>query len=196
MSHRHRTSSHGPDEHNGRRDPMYRPRRPGSGFGGARERDVLDDADQARAPDDVRGRYDRTGQEGYAHGLERFEEDPSHSGLDAPRWDLDNGGVEFGRDARAEAPARRGPYAGRGPRGYQRPDERIREDVRDRLTEASDLDASEIEVSVEGGVVTVSGTVDSRVAKRRVEDIAESVRGVKDVQNQLKIQERVSDTPH
>ena len=175
MSHRHQFN-----QNQQRPDPMYRPRRVSAGFGGARRRDVLDDADQARAPGHVAGQYDRTGQEGYARGLEHFEADHPPT----PRWDLDNGGVEFGR----EAP--RGPYAGRGPRGYQRPDERIREDVCDRLTEASDIDASEIDVRVDAGVVILTGTVDSRAAKRRVEDSAGTVRGVKDVQNQLRVQDR------
>lgn len=46
--------------------------------------------------------------------------------------------------------AQRGPHAGRGPKGYQRSDERIREDVCDRLTEHPAIDASEIEVEVKG----------------------------------------------
>src|SRR5438477_9517847 len=99
MSHRHRISGQGRDEHQGRPDPMYRPRRPSAVFGGARQRDVQDYRDQERAPDEVQGRYDRTGQEGYAHGLERFEQVPRRSTPDAPRWELDNGGVEFGRYA-------------------------------------------------------------------------------------------------
>src|SRR5574341_1254368 len=49
------------------------------------------------------------------------------------------------------------------------------------------IDASDIEVSVSNAVVTLSGRVDSREDKRRTEEIAESVRGVKDVTNQLRI---------
>ncbi len=36
-------------------------------------------------------------------------------------------------------------------------------------------------------VVTLSGTVHDRMEKRRAEDIADSVLGVKDVQNQIRI---------
>src|SRR5262245_32238876 len=39
-----------------------------------------------------------------------------------------------------------GPHAGRGPRGYRRSDDRIREDVCDRLCEHGFVDASDIEV--------------------------------------------------
>ena len=44
----------------------------------------------------------------------------------------------------------RAAYAGRGPKGYRRSDERIREEISDRLTEHDELDASEIEVCRQG----------------------------------------------
>lgn len=80
-----------------------------------------------------------------------------------------------------------GQFAGRGPKGYQRSDERIREDVSDRLMEHPELDASGLEVHVKDGVVTLKGDVDSRWAKRQAEDIAEDVGGVRDVMNQLSV---------
>ncbi len=78
-------------------------------------------------------------------------------------------------------------YRGRGPKNYQRSDERIREDVCERLTMDHDIDASELEVDVQGGVVTLNGSVNERHAKRLAEDIADSVRGVKDVQNNIRV---------
>ena len=78
-------------------------------------------------------------------------------------------------------------YRGRGPKNYQRADERIREDVCERLTMDHDVDATDIEVTVRDGVVTLDGTVNERHAKRIAEDICESVRGVKDVQNNLRV---------
>ncbi|HEX7347280.1 MAG TPA: BON domain-containing protein [Candidatus Limnocylindrales bacterium] len=78
-----------------------------------------------------------------------------------------------------------GQFAGRGPKGYQRSDERIREDVSDRLMEHPELDASGIEVHVKDAVVTLKGEVDSRWAKRLAEDIAEEVGGIRDVMNHL-----------
>jgi hypothetical protein len=87
-----------------------------------------------------------------------------------------------------------GRYSGRGPKGWQRSDDRIREDVNERLTDHPDVDASEIEVQVNNGEVTLSGTVEERRAKRLAEDIAESVSGVREVHNQLRVQQRDSTT--
>jgi osmotically-inducible protein OsmY len=80
-----------------------------------------------------------------------------------------------------------GRYRGRGPRNYRRSDERVRDDINDRLTEHDWLDASDIEVLVVAGEVTLTGTVESRYAKRLAEDIAESVSGVTNVQNNLRV---------
>src|SRR5262245_19529183 len=68
-----------------------------------------------------------------------------------------------------------GPHVGRGPRGYQRPDDRIRDEVCERLTRHPRIDPSDVEVIVASGEVTFRGTVDSRVAKRLLEDVADSV---------------------
>ncbi|UQV19378.1 BON domain-containing protein [Brevundimonas albigilva] len=81
---------------------------------------------------------------------------------------------------------------GRGPRGYTRSDERIREDVSDRLSDDWRVDASDIEVTVAAGEVTLSGTVGSREDKRRAEDITDDCSGVKHVQNNLRVKDRRS----
>jgi osmotically-inducible protein OsmY len=78
-------------------------------------------------------------------------------------------------------------HRGKGPRGYTRSDDRIREDVSDRLSDDRMIDASEIDVTVENAEITLSGEVDSRQAKRRAEDCAEQVAGVKHVQNNLRV---------
>jgi hypothetical protein len=78
-------------------------------------------------------------------------------------------------------------FVGRGPKGYKRSDDRIREEICDRMTEDPVLDASEIEVEVTEGEVTLSGLVNSRDQKRRAEDIAERIGGVRDVTNQLRV---------
>jgi osmotically-inducible protein OsmY len=80
-----------------------------------------------------------------------------------------------------------GSFAGRGPKGYKRSDERIEEDVCERLTENAELDASEIGVQVHNCEVTLSGTVEDRYFKKLAENIAESVSGVKDVHNQIRV---------
>jgi hypothetical protein len=81
-----------------------------------------------------------------------------------------------------------GPFRGRGPRGYRRADERIHEDVCDRLAAHGYLDAGDIEVEVAVGEVTLSGAVPDRRSKRLAEAIAERVRGVVDVHNRLQIE--------
>jgi hypothetical protein len=73
--------------------------------------------------------------------------------------------------------AQRGQFAGRGPKNWQRSDERIKDDVSERLSDHPDIDASEIEVMVKSAEVTLSGTVDHRGAKRLAEDIAQNVSG-------------------
>jgi osmotically-inducible protein OsmY len=79
-------------------------------------------------------------------------------------------------------------YAGRGPKGYKRSDERIREDVSEVLMRNHDVDATNIEVTVSDGIVVLAGSVDDRRAKRIAEDITEDVSGVCDVQNQIRVQ--------
>lgn len=87
----------------------------------------------------------------------------------------------------SEANRNRGGFAGRGPKGYQRSDARINEDVCDRLCDAPDLDATNIEVKVEHGEVTLAGSVSDRSDKRRAEDLIENVSGVREVHNNLRV---------
>jgi hypothetical protein len=80
-----------------------------------------------------------------------------------------------------------GQFRGRGPKGYRRSDERIREDVCECLTADEHIDASHIDVTVSDCEVTLSGTVSSREAKRRAEELIERISGVKDVSNSLRV---------
>jgi osmotically-inducible protein OsmY len=86
----------------------------------------------------------------------------------------------------------RGSHYGKGPKGYRRSDERIRDEVSDRLSDDHWLDASDIEVRVENGEVTLTGTVTDRDSKRRAERLAESASGVSDVQNNIKVRQASS----
>jgi len=99
----------------------------------------------------------------------------------------DTGWYEGGRGSDRFESAR-GPHYGRGPRNYSRSDERITEDLNERLTDDTYLDASEIEVQVSSGVASLSGTVPDRWMKHRAEDIADACGGVKEVDNQLRVQ--------
>jgi BON domain-containing protein len=77
-------------------------------------------------------------------------------------------------------------HYGKGPKGYTRSDERIREDVCDRLSDDDEVDARDITVTVKSAEVILEGTVNDRRSKHRAEDIAESVSGVKEVTNHLR----------
>jgi hypothetical protein len=126
-------------------------------------------------PRDEYGRFESTGWD--------REPGPSYS----PRH-------EYGRfESRSSdrdyqnAQSQRGPHAGKGPKGYQRSDEWIQEDVSENLAHDSELDASEIEVKVHNGVVILTGTVSERQFKRMAEDLAERCYGVKDVRNEIRM---------
>ncbi|HWK49618.1 MAG TPA: BON domain-containing protein, partial [Steroidobacter sp.] len=81
-------------------------------------------------------------------------------------------------------------FRGRGPRGYKRSDERIKEDVCDCLADDERLDATNIEVLVKDGEVTLSGFTTSREDKRWAESLVERISGVKEVQNSLRMQDQ------
>ncbi|WP_414475612.1 BON domain-containing protein [Microvirga sp. M2] len=161
-----------------RADPRSRPNRD---FGGNDYNRGFYGADQGRSGRVHGPHQDSWGYRGERSGWDRFSDEVSS-------W--------FGDDEaarRREQDARQGDqgaqhHRGRGPKGYIRSDERIREDVSDRLTDDPFVDASEIEVGVSSCEVTLSGTVDSREAKHRAEDCAERVSGVRHVQNNLRVQ--------
>ena len=78
-------------------------------------------------------------------------------------------------------------FKGKGPRSYRRRDERILEDINDRLCDNPYIDASEIDVEVSDGEVTLKGSVNDRDSKWLAEDIGESVAGVNHVDNCLRV---------
>lgn len=96
-------------------------------------------------------------------------------------------GAGYGRGEGTQSEWTRGRYVGRGPKGYRRSDDRIREEVHERLTMHPDVDASDIEVRVNEGVVTLTGVVEDRHQKRLAEDAVEDIFGVDDVRNELKV---------
>jgi hypothetical protein len=78
-------------------------------------------------------------------------------------------------------------FRGRGPKGYLRTDDRIREDVCERMSWNDELDATEIDVRVENGDVILEGSVETRYMKRLAGDLAERVPGVIDVHNAIRV---------
>jgi hypothetical protein len=148
-------------------------------------------------------RSGRSGSYDYGRGGEydqdRFRRGYSGRQSDFNDWDYQGGDYETESDwESASSPGWTytetwwivpGPHSGRGPQGYQRSDERVREDINERLTHHGQINAQDIDVEVNNCEVTLKGTVNSRQAKRIAEDIAESVWGVRDVHNQLRVKQ-------
>jgi glutamine amidotransferase-like uncharacterized protein len=87
----------------------------------------------------------------------------------------------------------RGSHRGKGPKAYKRSDERIHDEVCERLTQHPLVDASLMDVTVEDGEVTLSGEVLDRRMKYMAEDVVDEVHGVKEIHNQLRVsRERVA----
>ncbi len=78
-------------------------------------------------------------------------------------------------------------FRGRGPKGYERLDARLREIICERLTDDPRIDASDVSVEVTQTVVRLNGSVDDRRTKYAIEDLIERC-GVKDIDNQLRVQ--------
>jgi hypothetical protein len=123
------------------------------------------------------------GQGGFGQGL-----GPSGFGQEQEygygRGDYERG---FGGRGFGSSSVTGGRFVGRGPKGYRRSDERIREEINEELTRNPEVDASEIEVQVQNSEVTLNGKVEDRHQKRLAEDLAERCSGVNDVHNQLKV---------
>ena len=82
-------------------------------------------------------------------------------------------------------PARQGPHAGKGPRGWTRSDDRLWEEVSDRLHKDHLLDAREIDVRVHDGVVTLTGEAPGASDAAHAEMLARETPGVVQVVNRL-----------
>ncbi len=131
------------------------------------------------------------------HPLEEAVEELAARGEPSARLGLDAGRAEapqyrlpsgsYGELAWEWNGTAQGVFAGRGPKGWSRSDDRIREEVCEALTREADLDPSDVRVTVEEGEVTLEGTVPDRRSKRRAEDLADR-RGVRDVHNRLRVQ--------
>lgn len=144
-----------------------------------------------------RGRADDLGDYGARRdsglGYGRTSNAPGFAGRPMrPDWSEKDAWISWYASAEESRPTdqsapRAGSFRGKGPKGYVRSDERIKEDVCDRLSDDDTLDASDITVEVSAGEVTLTGYVDSRQDKRTAEDCAEQCAGVAHVQNNLRV---------
>ena len=96
------------------------------------------------------------------------------------------GGASQGWQSGYGAGQQHGRIQRRGPKNYKRSDERIREDICERLMQ-SDVDASEVVVQVTEAKVTLEGSVPERRMKYVIEDIVDQSFGVTDVDNNLRV---------
>lgn len=78
-------------------------------------------------------------------------------------------------------------FSGIGPKGYVRSDEKIHDEVCEVLFRNPFVDASDVDVKVQNGIVTFSGTIANRSAKKEAERSTENILGVIDVINELRI---------
>lgn len=153
-------------------------------------------------PDKNHGNYnnynDGYGDYNSSYGNEGWRD--NYRNEDRGWWDKTKDEVAswFGDDdaerRRSRDEMRSGQHRGKGPKNYTRSEERIKEDVSDILANDSFLDASDIEVNVKDGEVTLNGYVDSRYSKHRSEDLTEDIMGVTHVQNNLRVRENSYDS--
>ncbi len=154
------------------------------GYQGMSNRELSDRYDplqrySSKSSQEFRG--DEFSDQPYSRGSRNFDYSRGSENFDSQR--------NYGSYPSSSLPMEgRGQFAGRGPKGYSRSDERVTEDINEQLMRHPDVDASDIEVKVNGGEVILTGTVTQRHCKRMAEDIAERISGVKDVRNEIRVQ--------
>jgi hypothetical protein len=187
-----------PQYESGGYDPnAYRRPRSGSGYGGYGE-----------MPGEGAGGFDSgrnyAAEPGWGPGYGERPEQDTRFGRSTTRFEDSDRGEAFRRQSvgtprdassreRGSDHGREVPMAGagfrarRGPKGYERSDERLREDICERLMWSDDIDASEVSVEVRAGVVMLDGAVPERSMKHAIEDVVDACLGVKDIENRIRV---------
>lgn len=138
------------------------------------------------------GGYDQRGQgrgssgDDYGSGYQgstRYR--GGESGYRAENWRGSD--YSYRGESRSERPGLLQRLFKRGPKGYQRSDERLREDISERLMQSHDVDSSEVTVNVASGKVTLEGTVPNRYMKHYIEDLVDACPGVQDIDNRVRV---------
>jgi osmotically-inducible protein OsmY len=131
------------------------------------------------SPDDAPGYGDwqrhSTGATSGARGQEGFGNPGENT------W-----GEEQFRAERREEQGRR--QTNSGPRARRKSDDSLREEIREILTADPELEATDIEVEVEDGAVTLRGAVVDSDARLLAEELVESLAGVREVHNRLRVE--------
>jgi osmotically-inducible protein OsmY len=139
---------------------------------------------------------DSSGQDSYGQGHGRY-------GRHEQSWGSGSYGMGQGRYGQGGYGAEReglgqghgygqGAYSGsqrvrRGPKGYKRSDERLKEDISERLMNSVHIDAAEVSVEVQNGKVTLEGSVPERRMKHQIEDLVDNCPGVQDIDNRVRV---------
>ena len=84
-------------------------------------------------------------------------------------------------------------HRGKGPKGYRPTDARLAEVICDRLTDNPFVDARNINIDVQDGEVTMTGSVEERRQKYAAEDVVADVFGVAEVHNSLTVARYIDD---
>ena len=137
----------------------------------------------------------RHGYRGYGSGFNRGFGGAVHwgrgfSGIGSPG---ESSGITLPHAEMFEASG--GPYAGRAPKGYERSDERIREDICDELTRRPDIDPGRLTVAVADSEVTLEGAVEDLESRRLADEIASRCIGVRQVHNRLRVEPATAKKP-
>jgi hypothetical protein len=118
---------------------------------------------------------------GYGHEGERA----------APQEGSSEGGSEYISNLQppeyTELTESESPFGNEPPPDLDRSDGEILSEVQERLEQSRRVDISGIEIAVNEGEVTLSGTVNSLEAYDRIEDVASTVVGVKSIRNRLSV---------
>jgi BON domain len=104
-----------------------------------------------------------------------------------PRYGQQSRQQPYGNDRYSGYPDTRARRFTTGPKGYQRSDERLKEDICERLMMSHYIDSSDVSVEVRGARVALEGTVPSRHMKHAIEDIVDACPGVQDIDNRVRI---------
>ncbi len=154
-----------------------------------RESDSFDEGFQRTDGSFTSGR-NRFGEERIRHDSYQDDQyrpgyDPTYEDENGMKHPYEHGGSRnrWSDDIRSEAS--RENHFGKGPKGYQRSSERIREEANEILTRDFNLDASDIEVVVQGNILVLNGEVSSRSDKKHAESLVEDIAGIEDVHNHL-----------
>jgi hypothetical protein len=79
--------------------------------------------------------------------------------------------------------------------GEARSDERIREEIRKRLTHAAHVDSHDVSVQVTAGVVRLDGSVPELRMREYVVAIVEAASGLRGIENRLRVANEAEDWP-